>query len=66
MRTKEEKEKNYRWNRKNNKEISIQYELSEKYKREILYQDKYIIDSRSAYRDYLDTLFMTINTYLLL
>ena len=37
------------------------YDLSEKYKREILDQDK-IYDWQSIYiRDYLNTLFMTIN-----
>ena len=41
-------------------------ELSEKYKREILDQDK-IYDWQSIYiREYLNTLFMTINTFLLL
>ena len=41
-------------------------ELSEKYKREILDQDK-IYDWQSIYiREYINTLFMTINTFLLL
>ena len=41
-------------------------ELSEKYKREILDQDK-IYDWQSIYiRDFLNTLFITINTFLLL
>ena len=41
-------------------------ELSEIYKREILDQDK-IYDWQSIYiREYLNTLFMTINTFLLL
>ena len=39
------------------KDFQYNDELSEKYKREILDQDKYIIDSRSAYRDYLFTFY---------
>ena len=66
MKPKEEKEKAIDEIVKIIQKFQYNYELSEKYKREILDQDK-IYDWQSIYiRDYLNTLFMTINTFLLL
>ena len=66
MKPKEEKEKAIDEIVKTIQKFQYNYELSEKYKRVILDQDK-IYDWQSIYiRDYLNTLFMTINTFLLL
>ena len=66
MKPKEEKEKAIDEIIKIIQKFQYNYELSEKYKREILDQDK-IYDWQSIYiRDYLNTLFMTMNTFLLL
>ena len=66
MKPKEEKEKAIDEIVKIIQKFQYNYELSEKYKREILDQDK-IYDWQSIYiREYLNTLFMTINTFLLL
>ena len=66
MKPKEEKEKAIDEIIKIIQKFQYNYELSEKYKREILDQDK-IYDWQSIYiRDYLNTLFMAINTFLLL
>ena len=66
MKPKEEKEKAIDEIVKTIQKFQYNYELSEKYKRKILDQDK-IYDWQSIYiRDYLNTLFMTINTFLLL
>ena len=66
MKPKEEKEKAIDEIVKIIQKFQYNYELSEKYKREILDQDK-IYDWKLIYiRDYLKTLFMTINTFLLL
>ena len=66
MKPKEEKEKAIDEIVKIIQKFQYNYELSEKYKREILDQDK-IYDSHSIYiKDYLSNLFMTINTFLLL
>ena len=66
MKPKEEKEKAIDEIVKIIQKFQYNYELSEKYKREILDQDK-IYDWQSIYiRDYLNALFMTINTFLLL
>ena len=66
MKPKEEKENAIDEIVKIIQKFQYNYELSEKYKREILDQDK-IYDWQSIYiRDYLKTLFMTINTFLLL
>ena len=68
MKPKEEKEKAIDEIVKIIQKFQYNYELSEKYKREILDQDK-IYDWQSIYiRDYLNTLFITIitiNTFLL-
>ena len=61
MKPKEEKEKAINEIVKIIQKFQYNYDLSEKYKREILDQDK-IYDWQSIYiRDYLNTLFMTIN-----
>ena len=66
MKPKEEKEKAIDEIVKIIQKFQYNYELSEKYKREILDQDK-IYDWQSIYiRDYLNNLFITINTFLLL
>ena len=66
MKPKEEKEKAIDEIVKIIQKFQYNYELSEKYKREILDQDK-IYDWQWVYiRDNLNTLFMTINTFLLL
>ena len=66
MKPKEEKEKAIDEIVKIIQKFQYNYELSEKYKREILDQDK-IYDWQSIYiRGYLNNLFMTINTFLLL
>ena len=66
MKPKEEKEKAIDEIVKIIQKFQYNYELSKKYKRVILDQDK-IYDLQSIYiRDYLNTLFMTINTFLLL
>ena len=66
MKPKEEKEKAIDEIIKIIQKFQYNYELSEKYKREILDQDK-IYDWQSIYiRDYLNALFITINTILLL
>ena len=66
MKPKEEKEKAIDEIVKIIHKFQYNYELSEKYKREILDQDK-IYDWQSIYiRDYLNTFFLTINTFLLL
>ena len=65
MKPNEEKEKAIDEIVKIIKKFQYNYELSEKYKREILDQDK-IYDWKSMYvRDYLNTLFL-IDTFLLL
>ena len=66
MKLKEEKEKAIDEILKIIQKFQYNFELSEKYKREILDQEK-IYDWKSIYiRDYSNTLFMTINTFLLL
>ena len=66
MKPKEEKEKAIDEIIKIIQKFQYNYELSEKYKREILDQDK-IYDWQTIYiRDYLNTLSVTINTFLLL
>ena len=66
MKPKEEKEKAINEIIKIIQKFHYNNELSDKYKREILDQDK-IYDWQSIYiRDYLKTLFMTINTLLLM
>ena len=66
MKPKEEKEKAIDEIVKIIQKFQYNYELSEKYKREILDQDK-IYDWQSIYiRDYFNTFIMTINTFLLL
>ena len=66
MKPKEEKEKAIDEIVENNTGISIQLWTQWEIKRVILDQDK-IYDWQSIYiRDYLNTLFMTINTFLLL
>ena len=64
MNLKEEKEKAIDEIVKIIQKFQYNYELSEKYKREILDQDK-IYDRQSIYiKDYLNNLFLTINTFL--
>ena len=66
MKPKEEKEKAIDEIVKIIQKFQYNNELSEKYKREILDQDK-IYDWKSIYiKNYLNNLFMTINTFLLL
>ena len=66
MKPKEEKEKAIDEIIKIIQKFQYNYELSEKYKREILDQDK-IYDWQWVYiRENSNTLFMTINTFLLL
>ena len=66
MKPKEEKEKAIDQIVKIIQEFQYNYELSEKYKREILDKDK-IYDWQTIYlRDYLNTLFVAINTNILL
>ena len=65
MKPKEEKDKAIDEIVKIIQKFQYNYELSEKYKREILDQDK-IYDWQSIYiRKYLNILFITINTFLL-
>ena len=66
MKSKEEKEETIDEIVKIIQKFQYNNELSEKYKREILDQDK-IYDWQSVYiKEYLNTFFMTINTFLLL
>ena len=66
MKPKEEKEKAIDEIVKIIEKFQYNYELSEKYKREILDQDK-IYDWQSIYiKYYLNTLFTTINRFILL
>ena len=65
MKPKEEKDKAIDEIVKIIQKFQYNYELSEKYKREILDQDK-IYDWQSIYiRKYLNIIFITINTFLL-